>query len=459
MTDFKNTYLRKLPSVSKIIEQPELSKIINDYPRMLIVKSIRQVIEDRKNSILKAQNEDQIKGIDLAIESIVKETKILIEEAGMMTIRRAINATGDVLNDELGNDLLNEHAQKAILDISKGYSTPFNDYQFRQLLTEITGAESGVVINNNTAGILIALNTICDGKEIIVSRGELIEIGESRLPEVIEKSGAKLVSVGTTNKTHLYDYQKTINENTGAIMKVNRANYRIVGFTDHVPLTDLVNLSKKSKIPLIEIIGNGCLIDLTQLGFAEEPYVPLSIKIGSDVVCFGSDRLMGGPQAGIVVGKSKYISMIQENPLYQALKPDKFAISALSATLRSYLDGDLLKHNVALQLLCRSLDEIKGLNKILIGKLKDKLSDQITINLVDGYSKINSLSIPPEKFPTEFITIKSARLNSDEMAKKMRMRKIPIFVNRYEEGISLDMRSVFACEIDEIAEAIIEFNR
>jgi L-seryl-tRNA(Ser) seleniumtransferase len=456
MIDFKNTYLRKLPSVSRIIERPELSEMVNDYPHILIVKSIRQIIEDRKNSILKAQNEDQIKDIDLSIESIIREVQILVEETGMITIRRAINATGDVLNDDLCHDLLNAYAQKAILEVSKGYSTSFNDYQFCQLLAEITGAESGVVLNNNTAGILLTLNTICDGKEVIVSRGEIVETDESRLPDIIEKSGAKLVSVGTTNKTHLYDYQRAINENTGAIMRVNKSNFRIVGFTDCVPLTDLASLSEKSKIPLIEIIGNGCLIDLTQLGFSEEPYVPLSVKIGSDVVCFGGDRLLGGPQAGIVIGKLKYISMIQENPLYQALRPDKFAISALEATLRSYLDGDLLKHNIALTLLCRSIDEIKGLNVILIEKLKDKLSDQVIINLVNGYSKIDSLSIPPEKFPTELIAIKFVGLTLEEIARKMRMRKIPIIVNINKEGVSLDMRSVFANEIGEIAEAIIE---
>lgn len=451
MSNFKNIYLRKLPSIGKIIEQ--LLEIKDSYPHIIVVKAIRQVIDDRKNSILKAQNEDQIKDTDLSIDGIIAEVKVRIKEMSIVDIRYAINATGDVLNSDLGSPL-NEHAQKALINISKGYSTP--SYDPCQLLAEITGAESGIIVNNNTAGILLTLNTICDGKEVIISRGEIEETKGSRLTDIIEKSGAKLISVGTTNKTHLYDYQRAISDKTGAVIKVNRSNFRIIGFVDQVPLINLVDLKEKANVPLIEIVGNGCLLDLTQLGFPEEPYVPLSIKTGSDIVCFSSDRLMGGPQSGIIVGKSSYISIMKENPLYHALKPNKLTISSLSATLKSYLDDDLLKHNITVQFLCRPIDEIKSLNKILMEKIRDKMSNSVILSLSDGYSKIGSFSIPPERFPTEFIIIRSDKLTSKEMSERLRMRDIPIIVNTDEESVSLDMRSVFPDEIDEIAKALIE---
>ncbi len=448
MNDLKNIYLRKIPSVGKIIDQLELSE---SYLHPTILKAVRKTIENRKNSILKAKNEDQIKEIDLSTESIIAEAKMLVKEMDIIS-RYAINATGDVLNSDLTSPI-NGFARKAIINISKGYSIPSGDLNW--VLSEITGAESGIVVNNNTAGVFLTLNTICSGKEVIISRGELIETEKSRLINTIEKSGAKLTSVGTTNKTHLYDYQKAINENTGAIIRANRSNFRIVGFAEQVPLVDLVDLAKRSDIPLIEIMENGCLLDLTQLGFPEEPYVPLSVKIGSDVICFNGDRLMGATESGIIVGKSKYISMIKENSLYQAFEPNKFIIGLLEATLKSYLD-DLLKHNVIIQFLCRSIDEIRDLNKLLMEKLKDNRFNTIAFGLTDGYSKIGSFSIPLERFPTEFIVIRSNRLTPEEITKKLKMREIPIIVNSNEESVSLDLRSVFTDEIDEIAKALSE---
>ncbi|MGB9596419.1 MAG: L-seryl-tRNA(Sec) selenium transferase [Candidatus Poribacteria bacterium] len=452
MIEFKNTYLRKIPSVGKIIDQLNLSELENSYSHSIAVQVIRQIIEDRKNSILKAQTEDQIRDIDLSIESIILEAKDRIKEMDIVGTKYAINATGDVLNIELGSPI-NEFARKALFNISKGYSITYGDIS--QILSEITSAESGIVVNNNTAGIFLVLNTICKGKELIVSRGELVETEKSRLIDIIEKSGAKLNSVGTTNKTHLYDYQKAINDNTGAIIKVNKSNFYIIGFVEQVPLADLVSLAKESGILLIEIMENGCLLDLTQLGLSEEPYVPLSVKIGSDIVCFSSGRLMGGPESGIIVGRSDYISMIKENPLYQAFKPSKFIVSLLSATLKSYFD-DPLKHNITIQFLGRSVDEIRNLNRSLIEKLKVKKFDTITLSLVDGHSKIKSFSIRSERFPTEFIVIRSNRLTPKELSEKLINRKIPIIVNVNGESISLDLRSIFTDELDEIAKALME---
>ncbi|MDQ1317810.1 MAG: L-seryl-tRNA(Ser) seleniumtransferase [Candidatus Poribacteria bacterium] len=453
-----NKYLRQLPSVNKVMEQPEITGMAESCPHTVIVKAVREVIDILKNRILSAKDEEYLTNIDLSIESIIREVEIIVRQNNRMSLRRAINATGDVLRDDLGRSPLNEFAQKSIQDVAKRYSTlSVRDSHLQDLLSYLTGAESSLIVNNNTASILLILNTICKDKEVVISRGELIENDDSRLPEIIEQSGANLVSIGTTNKTHLYDYRKAINENTGAIMKANTGNYRISGFTEQVPLIELVKLAKEYNLPIIDNIGSGCLVDMTQMGFPEEPYVPQSIQRGADIVCFSGDKLLGGPQAGIIVGKSKYISIMQDNPLYRTLRPDKLIITALEATLRSYLDTDMiLKHNVALQLLCRPLEEIASIAKALTENLKSKLDGLANISIVEGYSKINSVSFSLETFPTKFVIIEPTKMSTQELAEKLLTRDVPIFVNVYADSISVDPRTIWADEIDEITYALSE---
>jgi L-seryl-tRNA(Ser) seleniumtransferase len=455
-SDFKNKYLRQLPSVNKVMEHPIIAGMTGSCPHAIIVKSVRQVIDILKNQILSAENEEHLQTVDLSAGSIIQKVKNLVRQNSRMSLRRVINATGDVLRDDLGRAPLNEFAQRAVQDVGR-YSTLSmdRDSHLQDLLSSLTGAESSLVVNNNTAATLLILNTICKGKEVIISRGELIENDNSRLPDIIDQSGAKLVSIGTTNKTHLYDYRRAINENTGAIMKASMSNFRIAGFTEQVSLAELVDLAKEFNILLIENIGNGCLVDLTQMGFPEEPYVPLSVKIGADIICFSGDKLLGGPQAGTVIGKIKYISMMRDNPLYRALRPDKFTIAALEATLRSYLDADV-KHNIALQFLCRSLNEIASMAEILAEKLKSKLADLATIKIAEGYSQINSISIPTEKFPTRFVTIEPSKISAEKLVKRLLMCDVPIYVNFNVYHISIDPRSIWADELDEIADTTME---
>jgi L-seryl-tRNA(Ser) seleniumtransferase len=454
--DFKGKYLRQLPSVNKVMERPEITDIAESCPHAIVVKSVRQIIDILKNQILSAEDEEHLKTIDLSTESIIQEVKNLIRQNNRMSLRRVINATGDVLKDDLGRVPLNEFAQRAVQDVFR-YSTLSmdRDSHLRDLLSSLTGAESSLVVNNNTAATLLILNTICKGKEVIISRGELVENDSSRLPDIIDQSGAKLVSIGTTNKTHLYDYRRAINENTGAIMKASMSNFRIAGFTEQVSLAELVDLAKEFNIILIGNIGNGCLVDLTQMGFPEEPYVPLSVKTGADIICFSGDKLLGGPQAGIVVGKAQYISMMRDNPLYRALRPDKLTIAALEATLRSYLDADI-KHNITLLFLCRPIDEIASMAEILAEKLKSKLADLATIRLSEGYSQINSISIPTEKFPTRFVTIEPLKISAEELAKRLLICDVPIYVNFDVYHIFIDPRSIWTDELDEIADTLVE---
>jgi L-seryl-tRNA(Ser) seleniumtransferase len=454
--DFKAKYLRQLPSIGKLMECPELTEMADSYSHALIVKSLREVIDARKLLILSAENEKQLEWLDLSQERIIDEAKILIGKNSRMSLRRIINATGEVLSDKFGRSPLNELAQKAINDVANRYSALSNEKTIQEFLSSLTGAESGLIVNNGTAAVMLTLNTICKDKEVIISRGELVD-DDSRLPELIELSGAKLVSVGTTNKTHPQDYRNAINENTGSILKTSMSNYRIVGFTEQVALTDLVTLSNKYKLPVIDYIGNGCLIDLTQLGFPEEPYIPLSIKNGADIVCFNGDRIFGGPQSGIIIGKDEYISTMRQNPLYHALKPDKLTMSALEGTLRSYLDTDkILENNIALQFLCRSYDEIASMVQSLIDKLENCLTDLAIVKVSEGYSQMNSLSIPTDRLPTKLVIIKPVRVSSEELAHRLSMRDIPVYAIPYEDQIVIDLRTVWFDEVDEIATALIE---
>ena len=466
-SDSKGKYLRRLPAVGKLMEHPELRNISETCPRVLLVKVIHEVLEAHKARILAARDEGQIRDLALSLEGIVEEVSALAAEKARMGLRRAINATGDVLDDSLGRAPLGEAAQQALQDVTRGYSTLAVDIEtgrrgdrdahVQDLLSILTGAEAGLVLNNNAAAIMLILNTVADGKEVIVSRGQLIENDGFRLPDVIARSGAKMVPVGTTNKTHARDYRHAIGENTGAILKVHSSNYRIVGFTEDVPIQELVEIGREYDISVIDDIGGGCLVDLTQYGLPEEPPAFLSIRSGADIVCFSGDKLLSGPQAGIVIGGSKYISMMKENPLYRILRVDKLVIAALEATLRLYLDTDrILEVNPALRLLSRPLEEIESMTHSLVDFLTDKLPNLATIRVEDGYSRVGSISAAPERFPTRLIFVKPMKVSADRLGMRLRSRATPIFALVRGEHLLIDLRAVWNNELDEIATALVE---
>ncbi len=459
-SNFRGGYLSRLPSVGKLVEQPKLERILETCPRVLLVEAIYDVIDARKTRILAAQDEDEISDVDLSLESFVDSVSTLATEKAQMGLRRAINATGDVLNGNLGRAPLNEAAQKALWEVSSGYSTLTVDTDDRNihvqhLLTRLTGAEAGLVVNNNAAAVMLVLNTIADGKEVIVSRGQLIENDGFRLPDVIAKSGAKLVSVGATNKTHASDYRDAISEDTGAILKVHQSDYRIVGFSEDVPVRELAAIGGEYKVPVIDDIGGGCLIDLTQHGLPEEPPAFLSIRNGADIVCFSGDELLSGPQAGIVIGGEEYIAMMKKNPLYRVLRPDKLIIAALEATLRLYLDTDrILEVNPALRFLSRSLEEIESMSRSLVNAVAGELSELAVISIEDGYSSTSHISADPKRFPTKLIVIKPMKTSAAEIDKRLRSRSVPILAIVREGRLIMDLRAVRHDEIDEIILAL-----
>ncbi len=357
----KKQLLRNLPKIDELLKEEIVNKYLQSNSRTLVVDSLRQSIDYYRNEILKS-----------AIENFTKENVInyfvdILEENKSTKFKKVINATGVVIHTNLGRSLLAKEAIENVIKVSENYSNLEYDLKqgkrgsryshVEELIKKVTGAEAAMVVNNNAAAVMLALNTLCEEKEAIVSRGQLVEIGGSfRVPDVMKFSRAHLVEVGTTNRTHLYDYENNINENTGVLLKVHTSNFKIMGFTEEVSSEEMVQLGEKYKLPVMEDIGSGTLVDFSKYGFTYEPTVQSSLEKGVDVVTFSGDKMLGGPQAGIIVGKKKYIDKMKKNQLTRALRIDKMTLAALEGTLKYYIDEK------------EAIENIPTLNMILSSK-------------------------------------------------------------------------------------------
>lgn len=454
-----------IPRVDDILERESTKELLNYMPRKIVLDSIRSEIDEIRNKIKKevldeAEIIKEIDNIDLKIKNTA-------DEKNSYKLKRVVNATGVVIHTNLGRSLINKNIMDNIVDTASNYSnleyeldagTRGSRYShLEEIITEITGGEDAMVVNNNAAAVILVLSTIAKEKEVIVSRGELIEIGGSfRIPDVMEQSGAKLVAVGTTNKTHLWDFENAINENTGALLKVHTSNYRILGFTSNVDSEELFQLKEKYNLPLIEDLGSGVLVDLSKYGLEYEPTVQESLKKGVDVVTFSGDKLLGGPQAGIIVGKKEYISAMKKNPLTRAFRVDKFTISALEATLRFYLDeGVAIKEIPTLRMLTISIDELNNkaleLKSIIDEKIKD---DSFKTEIQDNFSEVGGGSLPLEKLPTKCVVISLENYSTQEFENNLRKFQIPIITRLYKDKVYLDLRTIKQEEFSIVAEGL-----
>lgn len=318
------------------------------------------------------------------------------------------------------------------------------DSHIESLLCQLTGAEAATVVNNNAAAVLLSLNSLAEGKEVIVSRGELIEIGGSfRLPEIMKKSGCILVEVGTTNRTHPQDYINAVTKNTALLLKVHTSNYRVVGFTTDVSLSELITIGRKQLIPTMVDLGSGALVDLSKYGLPKETMVQEIVKSGADIVTFSGDKLLGGPQAGVFVGKKKYIDKIKKNPLKRALRVDKLTLASLEATLKLYLNEETLAQTLpTLYWLTRPLAEIEKVAYESAEKLQKALGDKVTIKITDGNSEVGSGALPEEKIPTKLITLVPKDRNVQNLATLFRKSNPPIIGRIHAGKFILDMRCI-----------------
>ncbi len=449
--------LRHIPSVDKVLNWQDVKNYLDTIEQHYVTMIIRYRIEEFRKRVVAGEklNIEQLK------QSIIQE----LHDITHPYFCYAINALGIVLHTGLGRAPLSQGITDVMHSVSLGFSRLQIDEEGRRadrykkisrLLQILTGAEAGIIVNNNAAATLIVLNTMAKGKEVVVSRGQLIEIGGAfRIPEIMAQSRAIMREVGTTNRTHLKDYEGAINENTAALLRVHQSNYRIVGFTKEVPLDELVALGKKHNIPVIDDLGSGALIDFSRYGLPKEPMVQDSIKTGADVVCFSGDKLIGGPQCGIIVGTHKYIDVIKKNPLTRAMRCDKFTNAALEATLQLFLmkEDILMKKHSVFGILLKQLSNIKRHAKQCASSLKRQFGTRLEISVKEDVSEIGGGSLSTEQLPTYVVAIRPKKMAAGDLARALRKYRTPIYGRVSENTLLLDFRTVLRGEEKTIIQA------
>lgn len=478
---------RTIPSVNKLLESPEISQLLSIYPRQLIVDAIREILESIRRTLVNkttqqnavqlsfasvrpSQEKDegfntQPHAVDLSPQKLVPLIQQSLQQK-LCSIEHAINATGIVLHTGLGRAPLADTAAQKIESILKGYCTleieRFTGKRgsrydsIEQLICMITGAESAFVVNNNAAAVLLTLDAMARDREVIISRSQLVEIGGSfRMPDVMSRSGAILAEVGATNKTYLSDYRNAITERTGLILKVHQSNFKIIGFTESVDLKDLVSLGQHHNIPVAYDLGSGTLIDLQKFGLPYEPTVQEAIKAGTDIVTFSTDKLLGGPQGGIIAGKRKWVDFLKKNPLTRAFRAGKLTIAALEATLRLYLEEDrALKEIPTLKMILAPIEVIEERGNRLLHAVHQEVKGSLSISLKDGASEMGGGASPGEVIPTKLVSLHSNTINAEDLSARLRANTPPIFARIEQQQVLLDMRTVYDTEIDIIAGAL-----
>lgn len=439
-----------IPKVDVILENEDIKKLIKEHGHDTVTDLIREELDITREAISHCENEQEAQKItDELIPSIIARANRFYS----CSIRPVINGTGTILHTNLGRAPISlKHAEK-LTDIVTGYSNLEYNLKagergeryahFEKLLTRITGAEAAIAVNNNAAAVLLILSTMAGDKEAIVSRGELVEVGgRFRIPDVMEQSRAVLREVGTTNKTHLSDYENAITENTAVIMKVHTSNYRIVGFTEDVERKELAELSEKHGLPFIEDLGSGVLVDLSKYGLTYEPTVQDSIKAGVDVVCFSGDKLLGGPQAGIIVGKRKYIDRMKKNQLMRAIRIDKFTAAVLEFVLRDYLNEEMAAKEIpVLRMLSESAENVKSRAEFL-SQMMEMVKLQAEISLEPCESQVGGGSLPLERIPGTAVALKPFNMTTSSLEEKMRGFDVPIIGRVVNDHILLDVRTI-----------------
>ncbi len=418
MTPSQNELLRKIPSVEVLIEAAEARWPPAEVPRRVMVAAVRAAAAAARE--LLQDSTAPPRDAEALREWILSDVGGRIKATLGRHYRKAINATGIILHTGLGRAVLPVAALRQIVEELSGFSVlqvdvaggqrSKRDERIEELLRLLTGAEAATVVNNNAAATMIVLNTVAAGKEVIVSRGQLVEIGGSfRLPEVMAAAGAKLVEVGTTNKTHLRDYERAIGERTAAILRVHPSNYKIVGFTAEVPLEELVRLGRAHELAVIDDVGAGPLIDFSQFGFEKEPTLAESVAAGADLITSSADKLIGGPQAGIVLGKERWIEAIRKNPLARIVRPDKLTLAALEATLVLFLDQQRALCDVpTLRMLRRDLADIEMQAQRIAAAVRAAVPGA-SVAVVDGFSQMGSGSLPGQDLPTRLVAVQAGK--------------------------------------------------
>ncbi len=462
----KEKYLRKISPVDEVLQLDEVKGLIEIYPREIVVEVVREVLSELRKVILESKNSKELERLNLNPVELVPLIAKMIRTKVSPHLKRVINATGVVIHTNLGRSVLPFEAVDAVTNAASNYSNlEFNleagergsrHEHIEDLLVFLTGAQAAMVVNNNAGAVLLALSALAKEKEVIVSRGELVEIGGSfRIPDVMRQSGAILKEVGTTNKTYLEDYERAITPETALLLKVHTSNFRVVGFTAAVDLKDLVALGHKHNLLVMEDLGSGVFIDLSQYGLSYEPTVGDSVKNGADVITFSGDKLLGGPQAGIIIGKKEIIDLMKKHPLARALRVDKLTLAGLEATLKLYLDPVKAVKNIpTLSMILVPLSELRDKAERLKKKIKEKTGELFEVSVEEDVSKVGGGALPLEELPTRVIALTSKKFSCEELEKKLRENDLPVIVRVKDDKVLLDVRTIRPEEITEIASSL-----
>jgi L-seryl-tRNA(Ser) seleniumtransferase len=447
----RDALLRQIPSVDELLNRPGLSELSSRAGRGLVVDVARAVLADLRAQLAK-DPEPSAKELDA--RELEARVAAEVEKALALSLRPVINATGVVLHTNLGRAPLPlaviEHLARTATqysnleyDIAAG-ARGKRDVHTTRLLARLVGAEAAIVVNNNAAAVFLVLNTLAKGAEVLVSRGELIEIGDGfRIPDIMSESGAVLREVGTTNRTRIADYERAINERTRLLLRVHPSNFRIVGFTERPSLAEMVELGRRFNLPVFEDLGSGCLGDLSSAGISE-PRARESFAAGVPIVSFSGDKLLGGPQAGIIAGKKEFVERIRRNPLFRALRVDKLTIAALEVTLNVYLRG-ALDEIPAVRMIRMPAEEIEQRAAALLERLRGELPKDVKIELISGFSVIGGGSTPDQSLPTRLLALSSRRYSAAQLEERLRRpeKGAPVIARIEDDRLVLDLRTVF----------------
>lgn len=429
--------LRQLPAIESLLQQTEIMPLIADYGRPVVVDALRTMLNQIRQSIL------HDKALDISSESLISVVQSYLIEQFRPTLRPVINATGVIIHTNLGRALLSKAAQKAVLEVASQYNTlEFNlesgkrgsrYLHAEKALCEITGAEAALVVNNNAAALILILSTLAQQKEVIISRGQLVEIGGGfRIPDIMQQSGAQLVEVGTTNRTRIADYGAAITEETALLMRIHSSNFKQIGFVEEASLADMVSLAHEHDLYLVDDLGSGALLDTSQYGLATEPTVQASVQTGADIVSFSGDKLLGGPQAGIIVGKANLIQRLKKHPLARALRADKLCYAALSATLDHYRKQQAVNHIPVWQMIARPIDEIRT--------TAENWRAQVGGDVIQGESAVGGGSLPGTTLPTYLLSL--AVSSAEHALMTLRQAELPVIARIQDDRLLFDPRTV-----------------
>ena len=454
--------LKNIPKVDKILEWPGIKAWIAQYPRSVVTAAVRETLNCIRAEILDGNATGQC----LGEEAIVAQVGLALEKSNTPGLRRVINGTGVVLHTNLGRAPLSESLRDTMQDVAFGYSTLEFDLEtgtrgkravhVEELLCSLTGAECAVVVNNNAAAVMLALSTLARGKEVVVSRGELVEIGGSfRIPEVMEQSGAVLREVGATNRTHPRDYRAAIVEETALLLKVHTSNFAVVGFTSEVSTEEMVSVGREASLPVMVDAGSGTLVNLSAYGLHGEATVGEYLEAGADLVTFSGDKLLGGPQAGIIVGKRSVVEPMKKHPLLRALRLDKVTLATLEGTLRLYRDEQqALQQIPSLRMMTLSAEELASRAKTMVRRMKRVLSTGVSLKTLQGVSQVGGGTFPLLKLPTTLISVSVEGLSAQQLEQRLRTRILPI-IGRISHGeFLLDPRTVADQDVPDIISAL-----